>query len=104
VQINAWLTSHAINLQGRTSATITFSWFIESGLDSREYLSFQVLTNGGSTWTELSRLRGNVDQENVWHARTFQLTGINNLRLRFRGKMSNSDEDANVDVVRVVAQ
>ena len=101
---NAGLTSRAINLQGRTSVTISFSWFIESSLDSGEYLSFQVSTNSGSTWTELSRLRGNVDQENIWHARTFQLTGINNLRLRFRGRMSNSDEDANVDVVRVVAQ
>jgi PKD repeat protein len=100
---NARLTSRAINLHGQTSATITFLWFIERSLDSGEYLSFEVSTNGGSTWTELARLRGNVDQENVWHARTFQLTGINNLRLRFKGKMSSSDEDANVDDVRVIA-
>jgi hypothetical protein len=100
---NARLTSRAINLQGRTSATITFSWFIESSLDSGEYLSFEVSTNGGSTWTELARLRGNVDQENIWHKRTFRLTGINNLRLRFKGKMSQSDEEANIDDVRVVA-
>jgi PKD repeat protein len=100
---NAALTSPAINLQGRTSVTITFLWFIESRIDSGEYLSFEVSTNGGSTWTELSRLRGNVDQENVWHERTFTLTSINNLRLRFKGKMSGSDEDANVDDVRVIA-
>jgi PKD repeat protein len=100
---NARLTSRSINLQGRTSVTITFSWFIEAGLDQGEYLSFEVSNNGGSTWTERARLRGNVDQENVWHERTFTLTGINNLRLRFRGKMSRSDEDANVDAVRVIA-
>jgi hypothetical protein len=99
----AAITSGAIDLQSRTSATITFSWFIESWLDSGEYISFLVSTNGGSTWTERARLRGNVDQENVWHARSITLTGINNLRLRFRGKMSRSDEDANVDNVRVIA-
>ena len=86
-----------------TSATITFSWFIESSLDKGEYLSFEVSTNDGSTWTELARLRGNVEQENVWHEMTFELTGINNLKLRFNGKMSHSDEDANIDYVRVIA-
>ncbi|NJD55598.1 MAG: PKD domain-containing protein, partial [Nitrospirae bacterium] len=101
---NAALTSRAIDLQGRTSATITFSWFIGSSLDKGEYLAFIISTNGGSTWTELARLRGNMDQENVWHAMTFELTGINNLELRFKGKMSNSDEDANVDDVRIIAQ
>jgi len=32
------------------------------------------------------------------------LTGLSSLRLRFRGRMSSSTEDANVDEVRVMVQ
>lgn len=42
--LNAKLTSISINLQGKTNATIAFSWFIESGLDSGEYIAFDVST------------------------------------------------------------
>ena len=101
---NAQLISVPINLQGKTSTSITFSWFIESGLDTGEYVAFDVSTDGGATWTELARLRGNVDPENVGHNAAFDLTGISALQLRFRGTMSGSSEDANVDMVRVVAR
>ncbi len=99
----ALLTSIPINLQGRTKARINFSWLIESSLDSGEYLIFEVSTNGGVTWVEKSRLRGNVDPENVWHAKSFELSSLANLKLRFKAKMSSSDEDANVDLVKVAA-
>lgn len=102
--VNSQLISIPMNLQGKTSAVITFSWLIESGLDAGEYLAFDTSTDGGSTWVERSRLRGNVDPENVWHNPSFELNGIANLRLRFRGTMSSADEDANVDMVRVVAK
>ncbi|MBN1306545.1 MAG: S8 family serine peptidase [Chitinispirillaceae bacterium] len=101
---NAQLISIPIDLQGKTNATVTFSWFIESGLDANEYIAFDVSTNGGTSWSEKARLRGNVDAENTWHAVSISLSGINNLRLRFRGTMSKSDEDANVDKVKVTAQ
>ncbi len=101
---NAKLTSIPINLQARTNATITFSWFIESGLDLGEYLAFDVSTDGGTTWVEKARLRGNVDPENTWHNLTIDLTNISNLQIQFRGKMSDATEDANVDIVKVVAQ
>lgn len=101
---DAKLTSVPINLQGKTNATITFSWLIESGLDSGEYVAFDVSTDGGNSWTERAKLSGNVSQENVWHNANITLTGINNLQIRFRGKMSGSDEDANVDLVRAVVQ
>jgi len=100
---DASLTSIAINLQGRTSATITFDWYIESGLDSGEYLEFRVSTNGGSSWTQKASLRGNQDPENSWRNVTVELLGISQLRLQFRGKMNQDDEDANVDNVKVVA-
>ncbi len=100
---NSELRSPQVNLQGRTNAIITFAWYIESGLDSGEYLAFDVSTNGGVSWTEYARLRGNVDPEDVWHTVTTGLTGINQLKFRYRGTMSSSSEDAYVDKVRVTA-
>ena len=100
---NAKLISIPINLQGKNNVLVTFSWLIESGLDSGEYLAFDVSTDGGSTWIEKAKLSGNIDPENVWRNVSVNLSGINNLSLRFRGKMSQSDEDANVDFVRVMA-
>ncbi|MBI4053834.1 MAG: hypothetical protein HY397_00725 [Candidatus Doudnabacteria bacterium] len=52
---------------------------------------------------EKARLRGNVDPENTWHAKSFELSGLANLKLRFKAKMSSSNEDANVDKVKVAA-
>ncbi|WP_292471264.1 hypothetical protein [Methanolobus sp.] len=61
-------------------------------------------TDGGATWTEKAILRGYMDTENQWHYASVELNDINNLKLQFRGKMSNSREDAFVDTVRVVAK
>jgi len=101
---DAQLISIPIDLQGRTQASITFNWYIESGLDTGEYLAFDVSTDGGSSWTEYERLRGNVDSENSWHTEQVELNGISSLRLRFRARMSWRAEDANVDEVRVTVQ
>ena len=100
---DAKLTSNAINLQGKTNATITFSWFIQSTLDTGEYLAFDVSTDGGANWSQRAILRGNVDPENSWRNVTVNLNGISSLRIRFRGQMNRSDEHANVDNVKVVA-
>jgi len=100
---NAKLTSKPINFQSKTNATITFSWYIESGLDLREYLAFDVSTDGGTNWVEEARLKGNVDAENVWRNVSINLTGINSLLIQFRGTMSDATEDANVDMVKVTA-
>jgi subtilisin family serine protease len=103
---DAQLISNSINLNGAGSATIRFDWLIERSLDTNEYLAFDISINGGS-WTEHARLRGNVDSENVWHNRQISLTNLSantSLRLRFRGRMSLSDEDANVDSVSVTVQ
>ncbi|MCP3976554.1 MAG: hypothetical protein GY720_18865, partial [bacterium] len=49
---DAELESIPIGLQGGTTATITFDWYIERGLDNGEYLAFDVSTDGGSTWVQ----------------------------------------------------
>jgi PKD repeat protein len=100
---DAQLISIPIDLRGHSTATITFSWYIEKGLDRGEYLAFDVSTNGGSSWVQQAILRGNVDPENAWRPVQVDLGGIGALRLRFRGRMSSSSEDANVDSVAVVA-
>jgi hypothetical protein len=102
---NAHLISPTFYLQGRTNALIAFSWYIESGLDSGEYLAFDVSTDRGSTWVEKARIRGNVDQENQWHAVSVDviLSPSEELTLQFRGNMSLYNEDANVDAVTVTA-
>jgi len=102
--LDAALTSKDIDLGGKTSTTITFSWYIESGLDNGEYLAFDVSTDGGNTWTEKAILRGNVDTENTWHEESIEVTDINRLNIQFRGKMSRYNEDAFIDMVSVVAK
>jgi hypothetical protein len=102
---DATLTSILIDLQGNSNATVTFSWLIEKGFDSGEYLAFDVSTNGGSNWTLMAILQGNVDQENTWHNESIDVTGIGSgdLMIRFRADANVSNEDADVDMVEVTA-
>jgi subtilisin family serine protease len=102
--VNAGMTHAPLNLRQRTAATISFDWFIESSLDAGEYLAFDITTDGGATWTEMARLRADIDAENVWHPVTLEVAAPEStLQLRFRATMDRSDEDANVDSVRVTA-
>ena len=61
-----------IDLTPYGSAELTFDWYIESGFDSGEYVALD-FSPDGSTWIEIKRLRGNVDQENTWHHETIEL-------------------------------
>ena len=97
----ASLTSDPIDLQGFTNVTVTADMYIESKLDSGEYIALRTSTDGGSTWIEQARLDGNSSQENTWHAISFDLNSISSLRIRLVGTMSRSNEDANVDMVTV---
>jgi len=103
---DAYITiANPIDLSGRTEATINFDWLIESSLDTGEYLCLDLYN--GVSWKENRCLKGNVDTENTWHHEEIGLsTGylVNGFKLRFRAKMSGSDEDANVDNVSVVVR
>ncbi len=93
-----------INLTPYGSAELTFDWLIESGLDTGEYVALDLFN--GTSWQEVGKLRGNVDAENVWHSPVINIDGsylVSNFQFRFRAKMSGSDEDANVDNVRLIA-
>ena len=104
---DAELVSVPIDLQGAASASIQFSWYIESGLDLGEYLAFDVSTDAGASWTQRATLQGDIDAENQWHDEQIELTGLAtnaSLRLRFRGTMNGAAEDANVDAVRITTR
>ena len=91
-----------LDLTSYSAATLTFDWLIEKGYDAGEYLALDVYDG---TWHELARLRGNVDTENVWHQETIDVSPYltDNFQIRFRAKVSDSREDANVDNVQIVA-
>lgn len=101
--VDGALSSVSINLSGKTNATISFNWLIKLWLDVGEYIAFDISTDNGATWQEKGRLRGDVDQEDVWRAVSLNVTNISSLKLRFRGLMNSSIEDANVDQVKVKA-
>jgi hypothetical protein len=100
---DAQLISIPIDLQAANKATIEFDWLIESSLIAGEYIAFDASIDGGNTWVEHKRLRADVDQENTWISEQAIVSNISSLRLRFRGKMSSSTKDANVDNVKVTA-
>ena len=92
----------SIDLSNYLSGTLTFDWYIESGFDYGEFLSLDVSTDGGSSWTyDVRRLSGNVDTENTWHSESVDLSA-SDLRIRFRSYVSSSSEDANIDNVKIV--
>ena len=73
-------------------------------MDTGEYLALDLFN--GTSWQEVVKLRGNVDAENVWHSPVVNIDGsyfVSNFQYRFRAKMSGSDEDANIDNVRLIA-
>ncbi|CAM9899019.1 unnamed protein product, partial [Chrysoparadoxa australica] len=95
------------NLSGYDSAELTFDWLIESGFDRGEYLALDVSSNGGASWnTSVLQLDGNSDPENQWISETVDLTpyASSELLIRFRSQVSRSNEDANVDNVRITGQ
>lgn len=92
----------ALDLTGYDQVTLTFWWYIESGIDTGEYVAMDAWN--GAAWVEVARLDGNVDTESVWHDETIDLGAykVPDFKMRFRGKMSLSLEDADVDDVRIV--
>ncbi|GAG31681.1 unnamed protein product, partial [marine sediment metagenome] len=92
-----------IDLTSYSSAELTFSWYIESGFDGGEYIKLEFLAGG--SWNEVASLDGNVDQENTWHHETISIDGndlVDDFQIRFRSKVSRSNEDGFVDNVKIV--
>jgi hypothetical protein len=94
-----------LNLQGRTAATLELLRFVDSELDSGEYLRLQAWT--GSAWQTLAEWSGsNGSDDNAWHAHAFNLApylGRSDFRVRFVTHASSSSEHVHVDDVCVRA-
>ena len=100
---DATLTSIATDMTAYATAELSFDWLIESGFDSGEYLALD-FKNDSAQWVEIKRLRGNVDPENTWFNETIQLDPEflhDDFQFRFRTYVSRSNEDANIDHVRL---
>jgi PKD repeat protein len=100
----------AIDLSGKASATLTFSWFIEGSWDNGEYIKLDISANGGDSWTEVNSIDGKSrtssgPDENKWIPVSVDLTEdmTDNFKIRFRAKVSNSREDGNVDKVKITS-
>jgi len=100
---DATLTSIPIDLQGMPVAAISFYWFIRSNWIDGEYIAFEVSADGGATWQEKARIRGNVDPEETWLYVSVKLKDVNQVQLRFKGKTGLSTRNGSVDAVTVVA-
>lgn len=102
--VDTTLTSPAVSLNGKDNARISFDWLIERRLDTGEYLAFDLSTDGGASWQEQARLRGNQDREDRWFSEELELNvPSGEVRLRFRATMSRGNEDAYVDNIVVEA-
>lgn len=98
---DALLISPNVTLDSPSDVAVSFDWLIERGLDSGEYLAVDVSTDGGSSWNQKAILRGNIEPENTWLSEEFTFSNVNEIRVRFRGTMSGSTEDAYVDEVTI---
>jgi hypothetical protein len=97
----------SINLVGKTSATLSFAWFIESSWDNGEYIRLDLFYSG--TWHmtvySINGASNTGPQENSWTDVNISLdssTFTNDFKIRFRAKVSDSSEDGNVDNVKLV--
>lgn len=103
--VNRTLTSKSIAMAGKTNAKISFAWRIDQALEYGEFVSLDVSTNNGTTWTPNRLiLRGDLEAEDVWSATSTVLTNVSgstNIKIRFRGTMNGVDEFAQVDSVKV---
>ena len=56
-----------IDLSHYRSARFSFGWLIEKAFDAGEYLALD-FSPDGLNWTEITRLRGDLDREDIWQA------------------------------------
>ncbi len=103
--------ANTINLTGKNNATLTFSWFIESNWDSGEFICLDIYYNGawhnGVPGTNfcIDGAKNTGPEENKWFEVSKNLSGYitNDFKIRFRAKVSSSDEDGNVDNVTITS-
>jgi alpha-tubulin suppressor-like RCC1 family protein len=94
----------AVNLSGKSSATLTFWRFVRSSLDKGEYLKVEV-TNG-SSWVTVKNWTNGAGDDSTWRKETIDLTSYlkAGFKVRFVTKQNATDEHVHIDDVTIVAQ
>jgi subtilisin family serine protease len=104
--------TNTIDLAGKSSALLTFSWFIEGNWDNGEYICLDMYYNlawhngvpgtkdciDGTSNTSLG------PEENQWFHESVDLTpytAYNDFKIRFRSRVSSYLEDGDVDNVMI---
>ncbi len=86
------------------SVVLTFSWFLESDVDAGEYLALDFWD--GTSWSEITRIEGQVDPFNAWLHERIQVAPEylhGDFKLRFRGTTSSSSEIISLDDLKLRA-
>ena len=91
-------------LSGKTSASLTFDWYIENGFDTGEFLAVDAYNETSASWDELKRLYGYNSIAN-YIARPTSFTDVQNSWTNepnaYDGD-NNTNADGNVDNVKIV--
>lgn len=93
-----------IDLTGYTSATLSFWRFVDSSLDSGEYLRVQA--SDGTTWRTIYSWTHGSGDDGRWHEETYDLSpylSSTAFGLKFVTRQSSSSEDVQIDDVEISA-
>ena len=93
-----------IDLTGYTSATLSFWRFVDSSLDSGEYLRVQA--SDGTTWSTIHSWTHGSGDDGRWHEETYDLSpylSSTAFGLKFVTRQSSSSEDVQIDDVAISA-
>jgi PKD repeat protein len=97
----------AIDLSGKTSAIITYSWFIERNWDNGEYICLDVYSGG--VWQNnidcINGARRTGPEENKWINENINLDSYltSDFKIRFKARVSSSSEDGHIDNIVITS-
>jgi len=105
-------TTNGYNVSNQTSCNLTAVMQIHSNLDGGEYLCLDYSIDNGVTWNRNTGSDGvvgdlcqdgNVDIETAWRnvSYSFNPSGINSFKFRFRLNTNNQNEDGYIDNVNL---
>ncbi|OHA42619.1 MAG: hypothetical protein A3G59_03390 [Candidatus Taylorbacteria bacterium RIFCSPLOWO2_12_FULL_47_20] len=97
---NAAVRSKQIAVGGN-STRIEFSWRIDSMFSSRDYLAFDVSTDGGKSFSQKAVFSGGSSAKGAWKTESVSISVAQNLVLRFRGNIARR-YSGYIDDVRVI--
>ena len=96
--------NESLDLSHYTSATLSFDRFVDSSLDSGEYLEVQVGNDGA--YTQVFRWTHGQGDTDSWHHETVNLDSYldSGFNVRFLTEESSSSEDVAIDNVMIIGE